>query len=219
MPPKTQVNSATGIMGVTGSGKSALAATLAKYVWRKWKKITLYYASDGGGFPAPVQEVQALGILRVFRLLTRDPGNHDLAFETCYRAAQGWWPRIINPATGEVPPGVEMVPPVTLQFEMYCPAGHLIKTVLSESLLLPTICQTCRRPITKQEMLVQKRSAPTPGFEDVGAVFIDGLSSMLAWEMRELGQRAGRMELRGEEAAIGGKGVSGDLKVGGAARS
>ena len=35
MPPKTQVNSATGIMGVTGSGKSSLLATLAKYVWRR----------------------------------------------------------------------------------------------------------------------------------------------------------------------------------------
>lgn len=219
MPPKTQVNSATGIMGVTGSGKSALAATLAKYVWRRWKKITLYYASDGGGFPAPVQEVQALGILRVFRLLTRDPGDLGLSFETCYRACQGWWPRRINPATGEVSPGVEMVPPVALRFEMRCPAGHLIKTVPSESLLLPTVCPTCKKMIGKTEMRVTKATVQNAGFEDVGAVFFDGLSSMLAWEMRELGHRAGRMELRGEEAAIGGKVASGDLKFGGTTRS
>ena len=42
---------------------------------------------------------------------------------------------------------------------------------------------------------------------------------MLAWEMQELGQRAGRIDLKGEEAAIGGKVISGQLKFGGTTRS
>lgn len=217
--PKTQVNSATGIMGVTGAGKSSLALTLAKHLWRNWKKTLLYYTCDGGGFPAAVQEGQALGIIRVFRMLTRDPGGLDLSFETCYRACQGWWPRKINPATGEVPPGVEMVPPVMVRFSMHCTQGHLLKSVPNEGMLTPTMCPTCKRIINKQEMLVQKTVQPTPGFEQVGGVFYDGLTSMLSWEMRELGQRAGRLELKGEEAAIGGKVISGDLRFGGTTRS
>lgn len=219
MPPKTQVNSATGIMGPSGSGKSSLLATLAKYVWRRWQKVTLYYTSDGGGFPAEIQACVAAGIIRVFRMYTRDPGGQDLSFETCQRAAQGWWPKRINPATGEVPPGVEMVPPVALRFEMRCPAGHLLKSVPSESLLIPTHCPTCKKMVSKLEMQVTKGVTQNRGFEDVGAVSFDGLTSMLAWELREMGHRAGRMELRGEEAAIGGKVTSGDLKFGGSTRS
>lgn len=219
MPPRTQVNSATGIMGVTGSGKSALAATLAKYLWKYYRKILLYYNSDGGGFPAPVQEVQAAGMLRVFRMRTRDPGDLGLSFETCYRACQGWWPRTIDPRTGEVPPGVEMVPPIRTTFTMKCAQGHLINTVLSEALVKPTVCPQCKKVIQIQEMIVKKDQAPTPGFEMVGGVFFDGLSSMLAWELMELGHRAGRLELRGEEGAIGGKVTSGDLKFGGTTRS
>jgi len=219
MPPKTQVNSATGIMGVTGSGKSSLLATLAKYVWRRWHKVTLYYNSDGGGFPAEVQACVALGIMRVFRMYTRDPNDQGLSFETCQRACQGWWPKRIDPATGEVAPGVEMIPPVALRFEMRCPEGHVVKTVPSEALLTPGICPQCRKPITKADMRVTKTVARNKGFEDVGAVMYDGLSSMLAWEMRDMGHRAGRLELKGEESSIGGKVSSGDLKFGGSTRS
>src|SRR5262245_54486813 len=132
--PRTQVNSATGVMGVTGSGKSALLATLARYVWMKYRKVTRLYTSDGGGYPANIQELQAVGIMEVFRMRTRDPGDLGLAFETCYRAAQGWWPRTWNPATGEVPPGVDMVAPVAVRFTVKCPAGHVMKEVPSEAL-------------------------------------------------------------------------------------
>lgn len=219
MAPKTQVNSATGLMGPSGTGKSSLLATLAKYVYRRWGKITLYYNCDGGGYPAEIQACVAAGIMRVFRMYTRDPGDLGLSFETCQRSAQGWWPQRINPTTGEVPPGVPMLPPVRVSFQMHCAAGHLVKVVPSEALLQPTFCQICKSPVTRQDMRVVKTLAPTPGFEDVGAVMYDGLTSMLAWEMRELGHRAGRLELKGEEAAIGGKVVSGDLKFGGSTRS
>lgn len=217
MPPKTQVNSATGIMGVSGTGKSSLAATFAKYIQRRWGKVLLYYTSDGGGFPAEVQACIAAGLIRVFRMRTRDTG--DLSFETCYRSCQGWWPKRITPSTGEVPPGVEMVPPIAVQFAMHCAQGHLVKTVPSESLLTPCLCPTCKTPVTKQDMRVTKAVVRNKGFEDVGGVFYDGLTSMLSWEMLELGHRAGRMELKGEEGAIGGKVTSGDLKFGGSTRS
>lgn len=219
MPPKTQVNSATGIMGPSGSGKSCLLATYAKYVWRRWHKVTLYYTSDGGGFPAEVQACIAAGIMRAFRMYTRDTPEGDLSFETCQRAAQGWWPKRINPSTGEVPPGVEMVPPIAQAFEMRCPTGHVLKTVPSQSLLIPTLCPICKTMIGKGEMRVQKTLTRTPGFEDVGAVCYDGLTSMLAWELRDMGHRSGRLELKGEEGSIGGKVVSGDLKFGGSTRS
>lgn len=219
MPRKTQVNSATGIMGTSGTGKSSLLATLAKYVYRRWGKVTLYYNSDGGGFPAEIQACIAIGIMRVFRMYTRDPNDAGLSFETCQRACQGWWPKRINPATGEVPPGVEMVPPVVLHFEMRCPDGHVVKTVPAEALLTPSICPACKKPVTKADMRVTKTVARNKGFEDVGAVMYDGLSSMLAWEMRDMGHRAGRLELKGEESSIGGKVSSGDLKFGGSTRS
>jgi hypothetical protein len=219
MPPRTQVNSATGIMGVTGSGKSALLATLAKYVWRRWKKITLYYNSDGGGFPAEVQACIAAGIMRVFRMYTRDPGDQGLSFETCYRACQGWWPRVIDPRTGEVPIGVEMAPPMALNFALTCPKGHLMRNVPAESLIQPGMCPTCKTAYAKPQINVTKTMVRNKGFEDVGAVSFDGLSSMLSWELRELGHRAGRMELKGEESSIGGKVASGDLRFGVVTRS
>lgn len=219
MPPKTQVNSATLIMGTTGSGKSSLLATLARYVWDTWKKTSFLYTADGGGFPAEVQKLIALGIIYVFRMRTRDPGDYGLAFETCYRAAQGWWPRQIDPKTGEVVPGVEMIPPAVKRFEQHCPNDHLVKSVIAQSLLTPGPCPTCRVMVTAQTMRVRTTLAQSRGFESRGACLYDGLSSMLSWELMELGQRAGRLELKGEEGAIGGKVVSGDLKFGGVTRS
>lgn len=219
MARRTQVNSSTLIMGVTGSGKSSLIATLAKYVWKEYGKVTLLYTSDGGGYPALVEECIALGIIWVFRMLTRDPYDTGLSFETCQRACQGWWPKEIDPATGEVAPGVEMVAPVTITYDMICTNGHVAKTVYAQSQLTAVTCPTCKVQVTPANMTVKRLARPTPGFEKVGAVAFDGLTSMLAWEMRDLGHRAGRMELKGEESALGGKVTSGDLKFGGTTRS
>lgn len=222
MARQTQVNSATGIMGVTGSGKSSLAATLADYLWVNWKKVLLLYSSDGGGFPAEVQARIARGTIRVFRMRTRDLPNGELAPETCYRACQMWWPKRIDPRSGEVEPGVEMVPPVAKRWEQYCKNGHLVKSVLSQSLLTPGPCPQCTpgdNLVTAQNMTVKDVLKANRGFEDVGGVFYDGLSSMLSWIKLELGHRAGRLELKGEEGAIGGKVKSGDMSFGGVTRS
>lgn len=216
---KTEVNSATLIMGVTGSGKSDLLATLARYVWKKYHKVTLLYTCDGGGFPAEVQACLAAGIMWVFRLRTRDPGDLGLSVETCYRAAQGWWPKRITASTGEVEPGVEMVPPVAKRWVIRCPQGHEVKAVVSQSLIQPMPCPVCKRVILKPEMTVQEVMNKTAGFESVGAVCYDGLSSMLSWQMQEMAQRAGRLELKGEEGALGGKIISGDLRFGSSNRA
>ena len=213
------VNSATLIMGVTGSGKSALEGTLGEYVWENYRKITRLYTSDGGGFPSNVQALMRLGIMQVFRLRTRDLPDGSLSFETCLRSSQGWWPQRINPSTGECFPGEKMIPPITERYEMSCPNGHLVKAVPFQSLLTPTLCPTCRVMTDRGSMQVRKTAQVTKGFEQVGAVCFDGLSSMLSWMMSDMSQRSGRLELKGEEGAIGGKINSGELKIGGSSRS
>lgn len=213
------VNSATLIMGPTGSGKTTLLATLAMYVWETFHKISLFYTTDGGGFPTTMQALIQRGIVRGFRMRTRDLPDGSLSFETCLRSAQGWWPEVIDPASCEVEPGVRMIPPVTDQYTMRCPNGHVVKIVPFQSLLTPSQCPICKVHTTKENMKVAKVSARTPGFEDVGCVMLDGISSMMSWMLSDMSMRAGRLELKGEEGAIGGKVVSGDLKLGGSTRS
>lgn len=213
------VNSATLIMGPTGSGKTTLLATLAMYVWEVFHKVSHFYTTDGGGFTTAMQALIQRGIVRGFRMRTRDAADGSLSFETCLRSAQGWWPEVIDPTTCEVEPGVRMIPPVTDQYTMYCPNGHKVKIVPFQSLLTPTQCPTCKVHTTKENMKVSKVSAITPGFEDVGCKMYDGLTSMMSWMLSDMSMRAGRLELKGEEGAIGGKVISGDLKLGGSTRS
>lgn len=213
------VNSATLLMGTTGTGKSALEGTLAEWVWETYGKVTRLYTSDGGGFPSNVQALMRLGIMQVFRMRTRDLPDGSLSFETCLRSTQGWWPRQITPSTGEVPRGIAMVPPITERYQMFCVNGHLVKQVPFASLLTASLCPQCRVMTDKSNARVVKESQTTPGFEQVGAVCFDGLTSMLSWMMSDMSQRSGRLELKGEEGAIGGKINSGDLKIGGSSRS
>src|SRR5665213_3449111 len=215
----THVNSATLIMGVTGSGKSALLATLARYLWKTYKRVTVIHSTDGGGIPTQVQALMEAGIIWLYRLRTRDLADGSLSFETCYRATQGWLPRTVNRATGETTPGCEMVPPITEAYAMHCPQGHLVKTVPFQSMLTPSLCPTCKVLTDKSNAKVAKTSHPTKGFEQIGAICFDGLTSMLSWMMSDMGQRAGRLELKGEEGAIGGKIRSGDMNFGGSSRS
>lgn len=215
----TNVNSATMIMGPTGSGKTALLATLAIWVWLNYRKVTRFYTTDGGGFPDMMQALIQRGIVQGWRLRTRDTGDGSLSFETCLRAAQGWWPESINPSTCETEPNVKLIAPMTEAYAMHCPNDHLIKTVPYQSLLTPQMCPVCKTHTTKANMKVAKTTVRTPGFEHVGAVMYDGITSMLSWMLQDMSQRAGRMELKGEEGSIGGKIISGDLKLGASTRS
>lgn len=214
-----RVNSAMLIMGPTGSGKSSLLATLAEWMYQTHGKITRLVTTDGGGFPTRVQGLMQKGIMEVWRARTRDLPDGSLSFETCLRATQGWWPKRLNARTGECPPGVELVPPITERYEMRCPQDHLLKVVPFQSLLTPQMCPICKLHVSKENMRVAKTSGQTKGFEHVGLVCFDGLTSMLSWMLSDMGQRSGRLELKGEEGAIGGKIISGNLKMGGNTRS
>lgn len=208
------VNAALGIVGPTGAGKSCLIATAAEYLWDLHRKVLHLATADGGGFPTKIQTLVNRGVIRVWRMRTRGE-----AFETTVRASQGWWPSQINPKTGETPPNVKLVPPITERYVMHCPNGHVVKTVPFQSLLSPALCSVCKIHTTKENMLVERSAERTKGFEQVGGQAFDGLTSFLTWQLQDMGQRHARMELKGEESALGGRIVSGDLQLGGNNRS
>lgn len=200
------------IFGLTHSGKSSLCVTHVEYVWETYHGVSLVYLTDGGGILPQMQTLVERGIARLWRMRTRSaPG---LAFETCQRASQGWWPARISPHTGETMPNVPLVPPMTLTYEMRCAQGHTVKTVPSRGMLtVGGVCPTCKQQVTAQTMTVVTHTKRTKGFELVMGVVFDGLSSMGDWMMDDLGERAGRNELGGEKGNLGTI-VSGDYASG-----
>ena len=208
------VNSALGLMGPTGAGKSSLIATAATYLWETRQQVLLLYSASGGGFPTKVQSLVKLGIIRLWRMRTRGE-----AFESCMRASLGWWPAQIDPTTGETAPGVALVPPITQRFTMKCPQGHVVKVVPFAALMTPALCPSCQTHVTRETMLVERTRARTKGFEPVGAVAFDDLTSMLQWQMDDMAGRHARQEIKGEDSALGGRITSGDLVLGGNNRS
>lgn len=209
-------NSATLIFGDTGTGKSSLIATYAKYVWEKFRKITLLYTTDGGGYPTNVEALIHRGIIWVFKLRSR-----GLTFETCARASQGWWPEeILTPLTGEVAPSCRLLPPVQTEYTLFCPNGHQVKQSQDRRAFQSMVqCKECKSNTTLRNGRVDAKSVRTPGLEQIGGVCFDGLTSMQAWIMTDLGARTASGELKGEETALGGKISSGDMVFGGSNRS
>jgi hypothetical protein len=213
----TVLSSATLIMGPTHSGKTSLLATFAEYVWKSYQKVTLGYVVDGGGIPPHLQALVNRGIVRIWKMRTRSaPG---LAQETCERAAMGWWPRKINPKTGEVEPNVQLVPSIVLKFTLRCPAGHDVKSAPAPAgLQVELSCPTCNMVTSLKNGSVHKSSSRTKGFEQVGAIFYEGATSICSWLLDDMSARAGRGELGGEKGAIGTI-VSGDMAFGGTNRA
>lgn len=211
-----QVNSALGLMGLTGAGKTSLIATAAEYCYETFGKVTLLYSFAGGGFPTKVTSLQRLGIIRTARLRTRGE-----CFETTMRASMGWWPSRINPTTGEVAPGVRMVPPITQRLTLRCPQGHVVKVVGFQKDLTPQACPTCKTHCTLATpgVTVERQQERTKGFEPVGQVAFDDLTSMLNWQMEDMANRHAKQEIKGEETALGGRISSGELLFGGNNRS
>ena len=209
-------NSATLIFGDTGTGKSSLLATYADYVWEKHRKYTLLYTCDGGGYPTDVEALIQRGVIWVFKLRSR-----GVTFETCARASQGWWPEEIkNPITGEVDPGCKLLPPTQTSYTLFCPNGHVVKEATDrKAFATMMLCTECKTNTTIRNGRVDAVSVRTPGLEKVGGVCFDGLTSMQAWIMTDLGMRTAAGELKGEETALGGKIASGDMVFGGSNRS
>jgi len=208
-------NSVTLLVGDTGTGKTSLLATYADWVWQKHKKVTLLYTSDGGGYGTSIEALIKKGIIWVWKMRTR---KH--AFETCARASQGYWPAEIDPETGETTPGCKLLPAMQTEYTLFCAKGHEVATKTNRNAFaVGTLCSTCKQPITLKTGTIKEHVQRTPGFENVGGVCLDGLTSMSNWVMQDMAKRAGNLELKGEESALGGRIADGEMFFGGNNRS
>ena len=208
---------ATLLIGVPGSGKTSQADPFSQYLWETHRKILLLYSWDGGAVPTLVQRRIKQGLIRFWRARTRSA--EGLGIETLYQASKGYWPASINVETGETAPAVRLVPPITTKYEATCSKGHLVQTVPVESLLQAVMCPSCNRMIPRQEQIVREVVVRTKGFEDVGGVFFDGLSSMSQVVLEHMDHARGAGQIGGEKAAFGGVVVSGSIKLGGTNRA
>jgi hypothetical protein len=208
-----RIFTATLIIGPSGKGKTSLAATFAEYLWEQFQKILLLASCDGGAFPTVIQKRVQQGLIRPWRMRTRSA--EGLAFETCHLASKGYWPRLINPETGETSPAVQLVPPVTTKYDCFCAKGHLLRSVPSPSLIVPLFCSDCREMVTVAAMHVTESVHQTKGFEQVGGMFFDGITSMCGWFMGEMDLSRGRGNIGGEKPPLGGPVKSGDIVFGG----
>lgn len=194
------------ITGPTGSGKSSLCATAAKWCWKKHKKVTRWVTVDGGGFGDLVESLVRKGIIQVFRARTRCGSGHEgLIEETMRLATKGYWPEQINKRTGEVLPGVTMLPPIVSQHQMTCPKGHILKVVTDRKYLTPTICSQCNPKISvdMKNAMITTTQKIAEHHEQVGLYVFEGITSGGDWVLEALSDRRARKEIHGEQSNIG----------------
>lgn len=204
-------NAAVLVSGETGSGKSSLIATAAEYLYESTGKALRLYTCDGGGYPERVEVAIHRGLIEPWRLRTRvGSGGEGLIEETCARASQGWWPKeFIDPIKGEVPEGVELVPPASTQFVLFCPNGHEVKRTTVKANLQPTLCSQCKVQASLQNGRVTQSTSLN--FPHVGGNAYDGLTSMSSWVMQALRARRAKMGLAGGEKSALGRFMSGEM--------
>lgn len=208
-----RISTATLILGVSSAGKTSLLATFAMYLWETYGQILLLYSWDGGAIPTDIQRLIHKGLIRFWRARTRSaPG---LALETLTLATKGYWPKRIDPKSGETDPAVGLVAPISTRYTLTCDKGHVIKVVPAASLIVVSQCTTCNRMIPVAEMKVSEAVARTKGFELVGGVAFDGLTSMAQVVMHDMDRMRGHGHIGGEKSSFGGVITSGDLKFGG----
>ncbi len=214
--PVKRTNAATLIVGDTGSGKSSLLSTVADWVWNKYGKITLLYSTDGGGWGESVDTLIQSGIIWAWKLRTRRE-----AFETCAKASKGYWPReLTDPSTGESSPGCELISPSSTTFTLFCPQGHeVIKRPNKKYFQRKHPCPGCGNQIGLDIGTIKEETVTTPGFDKIGAVCYDSLTSMSDWIMMELARMTANSELRGEDSALGGRIMQGGEAFGANNRS
>lgn len=207
-----RIHTATCILGVPGAGKTSLLATFAEYLWETHKRVLLLYSWDGGAIPTGLQKLMKYGLVRFWRARTRSaPG---LGIETLYMASRGYWPTEINAETGETSPGVELVAPVTTAYHIRCPKGHDLARLPTRD-LTPMFCEGCKTLIALSDQQVEESVQRTEGFEMVGGVAFDGLTSMTGAVMEFMDIARGQGQIGGEKPAFGGVVVSGSVKLGG----
>lgn len=196
------------LVGDSGSGKSSLIGTFAEWVWETHQKVTLLYSSDGGGFPTKISALARAGIVRVWKVRTRGD-----AFSTCQKAARGFWPvEFTDIEAGETPPHVNLVAPMEKKYSLFCTScGVEAATRKSRKAFPPTIkCPGCGKVVSRNTGVFKETLEKHPVFEQVGAVAVDGITSMQNWIMEEMARMAADGTLKGEVTNIGGKIVTED---------
>ena len=201
------------VIGVPGAGKTSLADAFSVYLWETFRKVLLLYSWDGGAIPTDVQKRMRQGLIRFWRARTRS--GDGLGIETCYLASKGYWPRSINPETGETSPAVELVAPVTARYTLKCKHGHVVNTVSHHVQIVPQYCAECKAMVATHEYQITESVQRTKGFEAVGGVFFDGLTSMTKVVMDHMDIARGAGLIGGEKPAFGGVVQSGSVKMGG----
>jgi len=209
-----RIFTATLILGVPGAGKTSLLGGYAIYLWETHRKVLLLYSWDGGAIPTPLQKLMKQGLIRFWRARTRSA--NQLGIETLYLATKGYWPRSINAETGETSPAVDLVPPVTTAYTVYCPkTGEVLARLPIRDVIAPTYCTPCKTLHSLSELIVREQVERTRGFELVGGVAFDGLTSMTGVVMEHMDHARGQGQIGGEKPAFGGSVVSGSIKLGG----
>jgi hypothetical protein len=212
--PARRINTATLILGVPGAGKTSLLATFARYLWETYGKILLLYSWDGGAIPTGLQQLMKQGLIRFWRARTRS--SEGLGIEGLYMATKGYWPASINAETGETSPAVNLVPPVTTQYRVTCNrTGEVIANLPLRQLVGPSYCTPCKTLHQVNEITVTEEVKRTKGFELVGGVAYDGLTSMTGVVMEHMDHARGQGQIGGEKPAFGGVVISGSIKLGG----
>lgn len=205
------------MLGPTKSGKTTLLATASEWLWEEHGKILFFNTAELGGFTSRVEQRIRQGLIRVFRMRTRDDAENTLSFETMQLASKGYVPaRFINHLEGEVEVGVPMVAPMQVVHTLYCPDGHEVRRTRSSAKLANNQCPTCRKPVTLVNGKVVTATTQTPGFEMIGSFAFDGLTSFSDWYLQDMSHRK---NLEGEKAALGGEIESGDMLFRGNNRS
>jgi hypothetical protein len=216
--PVRRIFTATLILGVPGAGKTSLLATLAEYLWGTFGKILLLYSWDGGAIPTDVQKLMQQGLIRFWRARTRS--GDGLGIEGLMLATKGYWPAKINPETGETSPAVRLVPPVTTLYTVSCrKTGERLAQLPASHLITPTYCTPCKTLHAVGELNVVEDVHRTKGFELVGGVAFDGLTSMGSVVLDHMDESRGAGQIGGEKSAFGGTVVSGSVKFGGSNRA
>jgi hypothetical protein len=209
-----RIFTATLILGVPGAGKTSLFAPFAHYLWETYKRVLLLYSWDGGAIPTELQKLMKQGLIRFWRARTRSA--EGLGIETLYLATRGYWPRSINPETGETTPAVDLVPPVTTQYIVSCgQTGEVLATLPTRAQVTPLYCTPCKTLHALGELRVREEVHRTRGFELVGGVAFDGLTSMTGVVMEHMDIARGAGQIGGEKPAFGGVVISGSVKLGG----
>jgi hypothetical protein len=209
-----RIFTATLILGVPGAGKTSLLASFAQYLWETYSRVLLLYSWDGGAIPTELQKLMKQGLIRFWRARTRSA--ESLGIETLYLASKGYWPRTINVETGETSPAVDLIPPVTTVYRVLCSkSGTPLAQLPLRAQVGPTYCATCKTLHALGELTVVEDVHRTRGFEAVGGVAFDGLTSMTGVVMEHMDHSRGQGLIGGEKPAFGGVVVSGSIKLGG----